>query len=181
MVVTLAVASLPCRGRLSAFETERKLMRERLEGKRRSGSRRAVQTCFRYLEHFLSGRRNVVIATDRKTSYAAILREELGARVIHVRHPSRATRNYHNPLFPINHTLAMMRDGLSRLVRRNWGASKRQSWLEWHAWVWVAYRNFIRSITNEAKTTSSAMALGLVDRMLDKYDLFTWRAGSQPE
>ena len=54
--------------------------------------------------------------TDKKSSYRTILARRFGARLAHERHSSIAKRDYSNPLFPINHTLAMMRDGISRLV-----------------------------------------------------------------
>jgi hypothetical protein len=38
----------------------------------------------------------------------------------------------------------MMRDGISRLVRRSWGASKLRARLELHAWIWVVWRNYVR-------------------------------------
>jgi hypothetical protein len=179
-VLNVEVATLPCRGNLKPFEEERKRARELVEGKRVSGSRQAVQRCFQRLERILPPRTQVVVATDKKSSYAKILREELGARVIHARHSSEGPRTYQNPLFPINHTLAMLRDGLSRLVRRNWAGSKKRIWLERHAWVWIAYRNFVRSITNKAKRTTSAMALGLATKRLGKREIFTWRVDALP-
>jgi hypothetical protein len=98
----------------------------------------------------------------------------------HVQHSSTAPRDFGNPLFPINHTLAMLRDGLSRLVRRSWGASKQRAWLDRHAWVWVAYRNYIRGITNRAWFTTPAMALGVVARRYSKSTFFEWRVFSMP-
>ena len=180
-VLDVQVGTLPCRGKLKPFEQQRKLERERVEGKRISQSRQAVQACFRTLERVLPPKTQVVVATDKKSSYAKILRERLGARVIHARHSSKGPRNYFNRLFPINHTLAMLRDGLSRLVRRNWAGSKKRKWLERHAWVWIAYRNFVRSITNDSRNTSAAMALKLADRLLDAADLFTWRVVAMPD
>ena len=174
-VVDVAVGTLPARGKLAPRHKERKEARVAAEGKRRNGSRAAVESCIRKLAKVLPDEKRVVIATDHKTSYGAILRNELGARVTHVQHSSTAQRSFNNPLFPINHTLAMLRDGVSRLVRRNWGASKKREWLARHAWVWIAYRNYVRSITNHAKKTSSAMALGLVPDLLTSADLFTWR------
>jgi hypothetical protein len=74
----------------------------------------------------------------------------------------------------------MMRDGMSRLVRRSWAASKIREWLERHAWIWIAYRNYIRSITNRARLTTAGQALGVVARRFDKGSLFQWRVFSMP-
>jgi hypothetical protein len=116
-----------------------------------------------------------VVTSDHKSTYPSVLREVMPEIYHHVQHSSTAVRDYHNPLFPINHTFAMMRDGLSRLVRRSWGASKQRAWLECHAWVWIAYRNYIRGITNRAPFTTAAMALGVVTKQFTKASFFEWR------
>jgi hypothetical protein len=132
-VVHHEVAALPCRGRLGPRALEKKLERERVEGRRRSGSRAAVERCFRKLAEVRQPYRDILISTDRKSTYPSVLRQVMPRIYHHVRHSSTAVRDFGNPLFPINHTLAMLRDGLSRLVRRSWGASKRRAWLDRHA------------------------------------------------
>lgn len=174
-VVDVEVAPLPSRGRLSPRELAKKLERERLEGQRRSGSREALVRCFEVLDRVRDPNVQLVITSDFKSTYPGVLRDVLQEGYLHVRHSSTARRDYGNPLFPINHTLAMLRDGLSRLVRRSWGASKKREWLEVHAWIWVAYRNYIRSITNRARRTSAAMALHVVARRFSARTFFEWR------
>ncbi len=177
-VVHLEVAPLPSRGKLRPRELERKAERERTEGRRRSGSRAAVEKCFLKLAEVRELGRDLVITSDHKSTYPSVLRQVMPQIYHHVQHSSTAVRDYYNPLFPINHTFAMLRDGLSRLVRRSWGASKKREWLECHAWVWVAYRNYIRGITNRAPFTTSAMALGVVTRQFSKASFFEWRVFS---
>ena len=181
-VLHAEAATLPARGNLKPHEEKRKAAREAVEGKRKSGSRAAVVRCLKVLKSVVPKQGMVVVSSDQKTSYAHVMRELFGTRAEHHRHKSSGLRNYRNPLFPINHTLAMLRDGISRLVRRNWGASKKRKWLARHTWIWIAYRNYIRSITNKARHTTSAMALGLLEEKHDKRSLFTWSvlAGKQP-
>jgi hypothetical protein len=179
-VVHTAVGTLPARGKLRKKERERKLELAKTEGVRRSGSRAAVKACFEALARVRSPKGNLVISTDRKWSYGPLLREVMPGNCRHVRHSSTAKRDYSNPLFPINHTFAMLRDGLSRLVRRSWGASKQRDWLERHAWIWIAYRNYIRYITNRARHITSAQALGVVHRRFSKWTFFEWRVFSTP-
>jgi hypothetical protein len=105
----------------------------------------------------------VTLETDRKATYPGSIRRVLGPKTRLCRIDSRLERSYRNPLFPINHTLAMLRDGMSRLVRRTWAASKRARRLELHFWVWLAYRNYVRDITNQARGTTPAMEIGVED------------------
>ncbi len=92
-----------------------------------------------------------------------------------LRTSSKAKRDYSNPLFPINHTLAMARDGISRLVRRSWAASKLRERLEWHAWIWAAWRNYVRAITNQAPKVTPAMAAGVTGKRWSVAKVCAWR------
>lgn len=174
-VVDLETAALPCRGGLSAADRKRKEEREAFFGPRRSGSRQAVSKCFETLAWVHTPEIPVVVETDRKASYPGILREHFGDRAAHVRTSSKSKRDYYNPLFPINHTLAMLRDGISRLVRRNWAASKLRGRLAWHAWIWAAWRNYVRGITNLAPKVTPAMAAGVARKRWNVAQLCAWR------
>jgi len=174
-IVDLESAALPCRGGLSKADRKRKEEREARFGRRRSGSRSAVSNCFRTLAVVHRPESPVVVETDRKATYPGILREHFGERVIHQRTSSRAKRDYSNPLFPINHTLAMTRDGVSRLVRRTWAASKLRERLEWHAWIWAAWRNYVRAITNNAPRVTPAMAAGVAGKRWNVAGMCAWR------
>ena len=177
-VLDVEVGTLPARGRLSARELEKKLERDRAESRRRNGSRAAVVRCVEALEWVRDHDVPLVFSSDHKSTYPGVLKDVLVDGYVHLRHSSTARRDYRNPLFPINHTLAMLRDGLSRLVRRSWGASKQREWLEIHAWIWIGYRNYIRGITNRARRTSAAMALGVVARQFSAKTFFEWRVFS---
>jgi transposase-like protein len=174
-VVDLAAAPLPCRGKLREGDRIKKAERERIFGKRRSGSRAAVERC---LARLAAPCRSVVLETDRKDDYVRSVERVLGASTQHRRISSRAPRNRINPLFAINHTLAMLRDGLSRLVRRTWAASKQQLRLERHLWIWVCWRNYVRGITNEAPRVTPAMAAGVSDKRWRKDELLALKVSS---
>jgi hypothetical protein len=148
---------------------------ERVEGKRRSESRAKVAECFDALVRVSSSLPIVRVSTDEKHSYGELLRKKFGSRLEHGRTNSKLPRTYWNPLFVVNHTLAMLRDGLSRLVRRTWAASKKREMLEHHLWIWTAYRNYIRPITNKNRLQSAGMVAGLVPRMLEIPELLHWR------
>ena len=174
-LVDLESAALPCRGRLSERDRLRKAEREREHGVRRSGSREAVLKCFETLARHHARHGPVRVQTDKKSSYQTILARRFGTRLEHERHSSKAKRDYANPLFPINHTLAMMRDGISRLVRRTWAASKLRARLERHAWIWVVWRNYVRGITNRSPRVTPAMALGVEAKRWRPGEICAWR------
>ena len=178
-VVAVATAPMPTRGNLRARDQARRRAMEAVHGKRRSGSRAAVERCFAQLRRALPPGAPVVVVTDRKTAYVTSLRRVFGRRVTHVRVSARRARNERNPLFRINLTLAMMRDGASRLVRRNWAAAKRHERLEDHLWMWSAWRNYVRrATTNEPRTP--AELLGVVGVQACAADLIRWH-GRFPE
>lgn len=175
-VLHAETASMAARGRLSKEHRRKKEEREKHFGKRRSGSRKAVQRSLEVLHRVHSRRDWLRFESDRKTTYVSILKKVFGERLgSHKRISSRNRRSYSNPLFPINHTLAMMRDGVSRLVRRSWGASKMRQRLDLHLWIWIAYRNYIRGITVQATRVTPAMAIGVSRRQWCRQDFFRWR------
>jgi transposase-like protein len=176
-VVAVDVAPLPCRGALSRKDRRRKAAREQEWGMRRSGSRAALERCLAMLPDLVGGR-VARIETDRKKTYPAILRRMLGETHRHICTLSTVKRDRRNPLFHVNHTLAQLRDGVSRLVRRTWAASKRAKRLGWHLWIWVCWRNYVRGVTNEAPLTTPSMILGVDRRPLGKEELLESKVDS---
>jgi len=164
------------RGRLHPAAQKRKETDEKIFGKRRSGSRQAVKRTLELLRELMPEGSLLNLQTDRKTTYRSLARSTFAKRLgSHVRESSRRRRDYGNVLFPINHTLAMMRDGISRLVRRSWGASKQRERLENHMAIWVAYRNYVRGITVKAANTTPAMALGIQKKPESVREILAWR------
>jgi hypothetical protein len=175
-VLHAETAPMPPRGRLNAYRQLRKLRDERLYGPRKSGSRAAVESTLLRLKAALPVNAYLDIRTDRKTSYRKLIRTHFGHRLnSHAQISSRDPRNRGNSLFGINHTIEMMRDGVSRLVQRSWGASKLRSRLEEHLWIWIAYRNFVREITVEDTSTTPAAAMGVAMRPLKVPEVLKWR------
>jgi hypothetical protein len=92
------------------------------------------------------------ITSDCALHYPAPIAEVL-PKARHVQHLSRRARIGGqgelkkiglDPLFSLNHTAAMMRDGVSRLIRKTWCNSKRQDHLEHHLYIYAFYRNKYR-------------------------------------
>ena len=174
-VLDTAVAPLPARpsarsrreaklGRAQRFPTPR----------RRSGSREAVQAVFGPEAELLRPEAAASITTDRKPMYRAVRKEIFGRRLSHETVSSRAPRTTSNRLFPVNHCLAMLRDGLSRLVRQNWAHAKLAERLERHLWIWICFRNYVRWRTNKTPGLTAAMALDVERTPYTPADLLRW-------
>jgi hypothetical protein len=175
--VHVDVGMLPARKPLGP-KLEARLQRvEAVEGVRTSGSRAAVTSCFEALRERTAPERVLQLVTDKKETYPSILKDVLGERPLaHERVSSKDKRDTKNPLFPINHTLAMLRDGVSRLVRRTWGHAKLRARLLQHLWIYVAWRNYVRGVTNKRKRETPAMAVGVVGVRWSAERLLGWRA-----
>lgn len=145
--------------------------------RRRSGSNAAVRRCFEVLARSLCPDVATTVQTDRKTTYPSLLELAFGGRTVrHQRTSSRVKRDRRNPLFPINHTLAMFRDGISRLVRRTWAHAKLAERLDAHVWMYVAWRNYVRGVTNRDHRRTPAMKLEVEHDRWTVAGLLHWSA-----
>jgi hypothetical protein len=117
----------------------------------------------------------VLLETDRKTSYSVLANKAFGkGRVVHSKTSSRLPRTVANPLFPINHTEAMLRDLTGRLRRESWLGSKKRRFLDLGLQIFLAWRNYVRRRFNFDKA-SPAQMLGFVPRRMEEGELLNWR------
>ena len=162
------------RGNLSKRSMKLVERHERESGKRQNESRRVVADVFERAKNRLAPESTVDLTTDEKTTYAPLARAKFGDQLRnHVQVSSKAPRSPGSALHPINLTQAMWRDGLGRLRRRSWLASKRRSWLEKHAWIYVAFRNYVRPRFNGDESTPG-MVIGVQKKMWRFEDLLGW-------
>lgn len=142
---------------------------------RRSESRKVVKQAFECLRAVSPKDKPLSVLTDCKTSYEKILRQLFGKRCNHLRTVSTRRRDVSNPLWPINHTLARVRDNVSRLVRETWAASKLRKRLAAHLAIWTCYRNYVRGRTNREPRNTPAMFLGVQEQPWGVGELLNWR------
>lgn len=92
---------------------------------------------------------NVTIESDEHTRYGEEIKAIL-PDATHIQHRSvrgsltgqgELKRTGFDPLFGINHTLAMMRDNIKRLTRRTWCTTKRADALDDVIAIYVHYHN----------------------------------------
>jgi transposase-like protein len=171
-IVHFEVGQLPARGGLQGHD----LVRKKLQGPRPSESTLMVRKCFETLKRVHDPGRFLHMIIDKKRSYRTEIRALFGNRISAlITESSKCARNTSNPLFPINLTLAMLRDNVSRLVRRTWAASKLKAELVHHAWIYAAWKNYVRPVVNYLRNVSPAMKLGLHGCKLTPADLLRWR------
>jgi transposase-like protein len=174
-VVHTDTATLPARGHLSPRDRVRKQAREAIHGKRVNGSKPAVTRSFSALAAQLAPSAVFEVQTDEKKTYPSILRAVFEREITHRCVNSKVARGRENLLFPINNVLAQTRDNLGRLVRRNWGHSKRERNLGWHLAVWMLYRNYVRERSRFHRHTSSATDAGVAQRPVQAREILAWR------
>ena len=91
----------------------------------------------------------ICICTDRHDHYATLIRRYFpeASHAVPKGKPACVTGQGEltevgfDPLFSINHTLAMLRANINRLVRRTWCTTKRPEALEHHLWIYLAAHN----------------------------------------
>lgn len=173
-VVDTAVGSIR---RLAPIGTRRR-QRQDYEERRHPREDQSVRCVRAVLETLLrrvpSG--PVWLQTDEKLSYARIARTLFGSRLVHETTSSRLLRGTHNPLFPINTTVAMTRDNCGRLRRHSWLVTKCSECLADHLFVFTVYRNYVRRRFNrDAEADTPARLLGLLPRNLRCDEVVAWR------
>jgi hypothetical protein len=166
-LVETAAGTLRARGGTSEKSRERRRRYEERYGRRRNESRRVTEACLGVLR----GSPGAIVVTDAKPLYRTVLQPI--AELRHERVWGRP-KGPGSALFWVNHTMAKMRDGMSRLRRRSWCASKKREKLERHAAIWGAVHNYWRWRTNWERRTP-AMGMGVARRRLRLEELYGWR------
>jgi hypothetical protein len=162
-------------GRMSAAR-ERAIAEDECRfGPRQDRSERAIKRVLRRGAALAAGLERVELETDEKLTYPRLAREAFGAeRLEHRTTNSQVARMTWNPLFPVNHTEAMVRDLMGRLRRESWLVSKKRRYLDLALHVFIAYRNYVRRRFNFCEE-SAAQTLGFVKRRLRPGELLSWR------
>jgi hypothetical protein len=165
------------RGRMSTKRRRSIARSERRHGPRTDGSRRSSRLTLMRGARLTRGLRQVALETDEKSSYRSLAKQVFGEGMQHSQTNSGLARMTWNPLFPINHSEAMVRDLTGRLRRESWLASKKRRFLDLQLQIYAAYRNYVRLRFNrDAKEdVSPAQLLGFVPRRLRMEELLGWR------
>jgi hypothetical protein len=174
-LIDQAVGLLRSRASASARSKARRARFEAEEGRRRNGSREVVRRVLTTLRNSCArGGPRPTLVSDEKGSYVGAVRDLFGVRGLrHERVSGELPRTTWNPLFGINHMEAMLRYGMSRLIRDTFCGSKKGSHLAHHLALHRVWWNCWRWQTNRSRRTP-AMAAGVLGRRLEMEELFGW-------
>jgi transposase-like protein len=140
-ILGVGVGSMPAKGKLA--ERSRKKYGQRPD--HRPEAWREVLTTARAFVN----QSELEIITDKHVSYPKAIKEVI-PWAHHIRKKSRRAcvvgqgelkKGGFDPMFPLNHTAAMNRANISRLVRRTWCTTKRPDRLLCHLWLYVLWHN----------------------------------------
>ena len=147
---------------------------EERHGVRKDRSRHAVARTLARGASLARRSKSVTVLSDEKWSYPGLARRAFGRPIRHLRTNSKLARTTWNPLFPINHEEAVMRDLMGRLRRESWLTSKKRRYLDIALHVHMAYRNLVRKRFNRDQE-SPAQLLGFMPRRMVVGEVLGWR------
>lgn len=174
-VIWAESAPIRPRGKMTSQRKASIQEEERRFGPRKDGSGRSVRRTLQRGADIAKDMTRVRFQSDEKSSYPRQAARAFGeSRLEHSTTHSKLARMTWNPLFPINHTEAMMRDLLGRLRRESWLVSKRRRYLDLGLQLWMAYRNLVRKRFNRDEE-SPAQLLGFVRRRMSCRETLSWR------
>lgn len=136
----------------------------------------------RVFERLLQKADELTLHSDEHFQYRRVVEEDLkGARIRHLKTSSKITRNYRNPLFPVNYLDLQIRQESAAFRRETIAFSKHSIAMQESYFLYVLYRNYMRPkffkrpIGDPRSRESPAMRVGLTDKILDFRGLFGQR------
>jgi hypothetical protein len=173
-IVWAQSAPIRARGKMTPARKEALEKARKRHGLRRDLSRANAARTLARGARLTARQAPVVLETDEKSTYPRLAQRAFGrARLEHRRTSGQLARTTWNPLFPINHEEALLRDLMGRMRRESWLVSKRRRYLDLALQLHMAYRNLVRKRFNHDQA-SPAQLLGFVPRRLTPCELLSW-------
>ncbi|MHC4492903.1 MAG: hypothetical protein ACYTDU_14895 [Planctomycetota bacterium] len=121
-----------------------------------------------------------VIESDEHAAYPEAFRRLEDRTIRHRSTSSKASRTPHNPLFPVNLVDLLLRHDSANHKRETIAFSKRRQGALYRAAIWVVWRNYMKSRSENRRDDPPAVALGVLPRRLRVPDVlkarrFPWR------
>ena len=144
-ILGFGVATMPATGYLAAVS-------RRKYGKRRDQRQDVLRGLFKKISEKLT--HNPTLYSDKHPYYKPIINRYFPNSTYHQIKGIQATvngqgelkKNARDPLFCINHTLAMLRANINRLIRRTWCTTKDPARLADHLAIYVSVHNSLLTV-----------------------------------
>ena len=163
------------KGKMTERRREQIKKDEERFGPRASESETVCRASLGEVAALVGPKTKIYLFTDEKKSYGPIAQSVFSGREVrHSKTSSVLPRGTLNPLFPINHEEACLRDKISRLRRESWLVSKLSGYLNLHLEAYATVRNYVRRRFNRDKLTP-AQLLGISPRRLSLGEILGWR------
>jgi hypothetical protein len=120
----------------------------------------------------------IALHTDDHPAYPRALRAIRGSLRCEIAHEvtsSRAARTPRNPLFPVNLCDLLIRHSQANHKRETIAFSKRRGCAAYRLWLFVVWRNTMKSFSERRRDASPAQRLGLLQRRLRVADVLEAR------
>ena len=139
-ILGLEVSQIPAFGQLASLS-------RRKYGYRKSGHKEALEKLFSGLPSFTIP--SVKIESDEHKFYLEMVEKTFPDAMYlqykgekgSVAGQGELKKVYYDPLFSINHTLAMLRANVNRLIRRTWCTTKKRERLKDHLDIYMQFHN----------------------------------------
>jgi hypothetical protein len=149
-------------GRMTAKQKRRRAWLEQHFGKPHP---RAIEVEVAALLQLIAPRpQSLELSTDEHEDYPRALKRVAHLAITHRTISSRAARTSRNPLFEVNLLDLLIRHSGANHKRETIAFSKRRQSAIERLWVFVVWRNWIKSFSERARDATPAMRLGLADR-----------------
>lgn len=118
------------------------------------------------LRHVIPPHQRVTLRSDEHPAYAQAIKRMRDRAIRHETTSSRAARTTGNPLFPVNLADLLLRHSSANHERETIAFSKRRQAILYRAAIWMVWRNYIKSRSENRRDAPPAEVLGLIDRAL---------------
>jgi hypothetical protein len=111
------------------------------------------------------------IRSDEHRAYPLALRRLEDRRFQHEQTSSKVSRTTHNPLFPVNLADLLLRHSSANHKRETIAFSKRRQGAMYRAAIWVVWRNYVKSRSENRRNSPPAVVLGLIRKRLSPAEI----------
>jgi hypothetical protein len=122
-----------------------------------------------------SGGLGTDLRSDEHPAYLRALRRLPGRSFAHSVTSSRVPRTPHNPLFAVNLADLLIRHSSANHKRETIAFSKRRQSAAERLWIWVVWRNAMKSFSERRRDATPAQRLGLLPHKLGVDDVLRER------